>query len=342
MELGTKLSPLVRPKKIKLSDLYTRTIVFDANNLLYQFLALVRMPDGSLLVDSSGRITSHLLGASLRITKLMFEHKVKPIMVFDGPPPELKLRELEKRRMQREKALIEWKKSIEEGDLRKAFSKAVVSAVLSKELVEDAMNMFKLMGIPVIRAPGDAEAQASYICSKNEAWGIASQDYDSLLYGAPRVIRYITIHGMDFLPSKMKMKPLIPEIISLEETLKSLELTREQLVDIAILIGTDFNEGVPGIGPKKAYRLIKKYGSIERIPEREIKSKIENLEEIRKIFLSPKVTDEYSTSILKPNVEKLREFLRERDFSEKNIETIVERLNAFSRYLESSSLSKWF
>jgi flap endonuclease-1 len=334
--LGVKLSLLIKPKKIRLSDLYARTIVFDANNLLYQFLALVRVPDGTLLTDRKGRITSHLLGASLRITKLMSDFKVKPIMVFDGPPSVLKLKTLEERKKEREKALIEWKRSIEMGDLRRAFSKAVASSVLSKELVGDAATMFSLMGIPVAKAPEEAEAQASYMCMKNEAWAIASQDYDSLLYGSPRIVRYITIQGTDFLPSKMMIKPLIPELIDLNEVLKNLNLSREQLVDLAILIGTDFNEGIPGVGPKKAYKLIKKYGNIEMIPKEIISEKMDKLEEVREMFLSPKVTNSYSLSFSKPNFDELVKFLHERDFSEKNIKLISDRLKKFTRNRQES------
>lgn len=340
--MGAKLSTLVKVKKINLSTLSNKLIAFDANNLLYQFLALVRMPDGTLFKDHSGRITSHLLGSSLRITRLMDEYQVRPVMVFDGKPHGLKLKTLEERRVQRNKAFKKWKEEIEKGNLKKAFSKAIVSAILSKDLVEDAVRMLKLMGIPVIFAQEDAEAQASYMCAKNDVWIVATQDYDSLLYGSPRIVRYVTIHGTDFLPSKMILKPLIPEIINLEETLKFLDLTREQLIDIAILSGTDFNKGVPMIGPKKAYILIKKYGCIEKIPNDKIKNRIDNFEEVRRIFLSPKIVTEYSITFRKPEFDNLIEFFRERDFSENNISKIIERLTRFYKHLENPTLKDWF
>ncbi len=339
--MGARLSTLVKAKKIKLSTLSNKIIAFDANNLLYQFLALVRMPDGTLLKDNSGRITSHLLGASLRITKLMAEYSIKPVMVFDGIPNVLKLKTLEERKAQRAKALKEWKEEIEKGDLRKAFSKAVVSATLDKDLVEDAVNMFKLMGVPIIFAPEDAEAQASYMCSRNDVWAVATQDYDALLYGAPRIVRYVTIQGTEFLPSKMMIKPLVPELVSLEETLKHLKLSREQLIDVAILSGTDFNKGVPKIGPKKAYNLIKEYGCIEKIPNSKVRGKINNFEVIRKIFLQPKIVTEYSIAFKEPEVDELIEFFRQRNFSERNIDKIVERLTKFYRHIGSPSLKDW-
>jgi flap endonuclease-1 len=339
--LGTRLSPLVKPRKIKLSQLYSRIVAFDANNLLYQFLSLVRMPNGELLKDREGRVTSHLLGASLRISRLMAEYSIKPIMVFDGTPSELKLRTLEARRKEREKALIEWKKNIEQGRVAKAFSKAVVSATLTKDLANDAREMFRLMGIPVINAPEDAEAQASYMCMKEDVWAIASQDYDSLLYGAPRIVRYITISGKDFLPSKLRMKPLVPEIIELKSTLERLGISREQLIDVAILSGTDFNEGIPKIGPIKAYRLIKKYERIEKIPTRVLNKNIENLERVREIFMKPKVVTDYTITFSKPNFEELRSFLHSRSFSEEKIELIIDRLSLFYNSLEKLSLSKW-
>lgn len=339
--MGTRLSPLIKPRKVKLSQLYSRVIAFDANNLLYQFLSLVRMPNGELLRDKEGRVTSHLLGASLRISRLMAEYSIKPIMVFDGTPSELKLRTLEIRRKEREKAMMEWKKSIEQGKVAKAFSKAVVSATLTKDLANDAKEMFRLMGIPVINAPEDAEAQAANICIRREAWALASQDYDSLLYGAPRIVRYITISGKDFLPSKLKMKPLIPEIIELKSTLELLGISREQLIDIAILSGTDFNEGIPKIGPVKAYRLIKKYGCIEKIPTSILNKNIENLEKVREIFMKPKLVTDYSITFSKPNFDKLKRFLYDRSFSEEKVELIINRLSLFYNSLEKLPLSKW-
>ncbi|MBC7092245.1 MAG: flap endonuclease-1 [Nitrososphaeria archaeon] len=339
--MGVRLSPLVKSRKISLSTLSNKIIAFDANNLLYQFLALVRMPDGTLFKDHRGRITSHLLGASLRITRLMIDYQIKPILIFDGTPNILKLKVLEERRVQRAKALKEWEEEIRRGNLRKAFSKAVVSATLSKDLVNDSVDMFKLMGLPVIFAPEDAEAQAAYMCERNMVWAVATQDYDALLYGSPKIVRYVTIQGTDFLPSKKIVKPLEPELISLDETLKALDLTREQLVDVAILVGTDFNKGVKGVGPRKAYNLIKIYGSIENIPPEKINGQIEYVNEIREIFLSPKITKEYSISFEKPQIDKLIEFYRDRNFSENNIEKIVERLTRFYTDLERPKLSEW-
>ncbi|MGB9727230.1 MAG: flap endonuclease-1 [Nitrososphaeria archaeon] len=340
--MGVKLSLLLKSEKISLSTLSNKIIAFDANNLLYQFLALVRMPDGALFKDQSGRITSHLLGASLRITRLMVDYQVKPVLVFDGAPNILKLETLEERRMLRAKALKEWEEEMRRGDLRKAFSKAVVSATLSKELVRDSVDMFKLMGLPVIFAPEDAEAQAAYMCERNDVWAVATQDYDALLYGSPKIVRYVTIQGTDFLPSKKIVKPLTPELISLDGTLKALGLTREQLVDVAILVGTDFNRGIPRVGPKKAYSLIKMYGRIENIPSDKINGKIEGLDEIRRIFLSPKISEDYFISFRRPQIDKLIEFYRGRDFSENNIEKIVERLTRFYGDLERPKLSEWF
>lgn len=340
--MGVRLSPLVKSRKISLSTLSNKIIAFDANNLLYQFLALVRMPDGTLFKDHSGRITSHLLGASLRITRLMVEYQIKPVLIFDGAPNILKLKVLEERRMQRAKALKEWEEEIRIGNFRKAFSKAVVSATLSRELVKDSVDMFKLMGLPAIFAPEDAEAQAAYMCERNDVWAVATQDFDALLYGSPKIVRYVTIQGTDFLPSKNIIKPLTPELISLNETLKALDLTREQLVDVAILVGTDFNKGIAGVGPKKAYNLIKVYGCIENIPSDKINGKIESVDKIREIFFSPKISEDYSISFGRPQIDKLIEFYRDRDFSENNIEKIVERLTRFYTNLERPKLSEWF
>jgi len=146
----------------------------------------------------------------------------------------------------------EWQEALKEGDYAKAFSKAVMTGVLTSEMIDDAKTLLKLLGIPWVQAPAEAEAQAAYMAKRGDVWASSSRDYDSLLFGTPRLVRYLTITGREFLPSKGISRPLKPELIVLEEFLSEIGLTREQLIDLAILIGTDFNDGIKGIGPKTA------------------------------------------------------------------------------------------
>ncbi|RLE66123.1 MAG: flap endonuclease-1 [Thermoprotei archaeon] len=339
--MGVNIGNLLNKRKIKFEHLASKVIAIDANNMLYQFLALIRKPDGSLLTDTKGHITSHLVGLVFRITHLMVKYDIRPIFVFDGKPHILKKRALEKRREYREKALHEWQKALKEGKFDKAFSKAVASALLTRDMIADAKKVIEYMGLPIVQAPSDAEAQAAYIVAKGDAWCVCSRDYDSMLYGAPRLVRYLTISGTEFLPSLGLVKPLIPEIIILKEVLKQLKITREQLIDIAILVGTDFNEGVKGIGPKTALKLIKKYGSIEKLPYRILDRINFDYEMVRKIFLYPEVNDEYSIIFKKPEIEKLEYFLiNEKNFSPKRVKTVIDRLMRLS-FLRQKSIEEW-
>jgi flap endonuclease-1 len=183
------------------------------------------------------------------------------------------------------------------------------------------------MGIPCIEALEDAEAQASYMAARGDVWAVGSKDYDCLLYGAPILARYLTLTGREWLPAQQRSRPLIPELIKLSENLTLLRITREQLVDLAILVGTDFNEGVKGIGPKKALKLVRDHGSIEQMPN-EIRSKLtEDLSSVRQVFLKPRVLEKYSLKRSPPDREGLIKFLsEERGFIKERVSRLTERL----------------
>ncbi len=339
--MGTNIGVLLKKRKIKLEYLTSKTVAVDANNMLYQFLALIRKPDGSPLTDAKGRITSHLVGLVFRTTHLMVKYDIRPIFIFDGRPHILKRYALEKRREQREKALREWQKALKEGRFDKAFSKAVASALLTRDMIADAKKVIEYMGLPIVQAPSDAEAQAAYIVAKGDAWCACSRDYDSVLYGAPRLVRYLTISGTEFLPSLGLVKPLVPEIITLEETLRYLGITRQQLIDIAILVGTDFNEGVKGIGPKTAFKLVKKYGSIEKLPYKILDKINFDYRAVREIFLHPEISDDYSIVFKKPDIGKLEDFLlNEKNFSPRRVKVIVSRLEKHA-FLLQKGMDEW-
>jgi flap endonuclease-1 len=312
--------------------------------MLYQFLALIRMPNGTPLRDSSGNITSHLAGLMFRSTKLISNYDIRLVFVFDGEPPRLKQREIMKRREQREKAMKEWEAALRNGDYITAFSKAVMTSRLTNTMVEDAKTLLRLLGIPFVQAPSEAEAQTAYMAYKGDVWAASSKDYDSLLFGAPRLVRYLTITGKEFLPSKGITRPLKPELINLNNFLTHHGITRQQLIDAAILIGTDFNEGIKGIGPKTAVNLLKKYGKIENMPV-EVRSKIEaqNYEQVRKIFLNPQITSDYNLNYGSLDEAGLRDFLcDQRDFSPKRVEIAIQRMKRFYIRVKQTELKRWF
>lgn len=324
-----------------------KVIAIDAYNALYQFLAAIRQPDGTPLMDSQGRITSHLSGLFYRTINLV-ENGVKPVYVFDGKPPELKAREIEKRKAIKEEASKKYEEAIKAGDLEAARRYAAMASKLTDSMVEDAKRLLSAMGIPWVQAPAEGEAQAAYMAGVGDAYATASQDYDSLLFGSPRLIRNLTISGKRKLPKKEEYVEIFPEIIELDKLLMKLGLTREALIDIGILVGTDYNpDGFEGIGPKRAYQLIKAYGSIERIPKALLKSPVEvDIAFIKQYFLNPPVTKNYKLDWNEPDAKLVIEILvKEHDFSEDRVRNALERLiKAYREHIKGSQLglAKWF
>src|SRR5688572_7274222 len=266
VQMGVPLTPIIIKQTVPLKELRGKRLAVDGNGELYQFLALIRLRDGSPLQDSKGRVTSHLSGLFYRTTRLIAEHHMELIYVFDGAPPELKSAEIARRRSIKTRYEAEHAAALEAGDLAAAYSKATMTSRLSREMVGEAMHLLNLMGLPVVQATSEGEAQASYMAASGAVWAPASKDYDCLLFGAPRLLRFLTISGKEFLPSKASFRPIIPEVIDAHAMLQHYGITREQLVDLAILVGTDFNEGITGIGPKKALKLLHDFGSIEKMP----------------------------------------------------------------------------
>src|SRR5260370_19905552 len=208
-------------------------------------------------------------------------------------------------------------------------------------LLDDAKRLLTLMGIPWLEALEDAEAQASYMAARGDVWAVGSKDYDCLLYGAPVLARYLTLTGREWLPAQRRSRLLTPELIKLSENLALLDISREQLVDLAILIGTDFNQGVRGIGPKKALKLVHQYGSIEQIPG-EFRSKLkEDLHSVRQIFLKPRSLEKYTLRMSPPDRDGLVEFLSgERGFNRERVERLAERLTRTKENVDAG-LGQW-
>jgi len=324
--MGLKLSKLVVKHQIKLESLRGRIIAIDAYNALYQFLALIRLRYGVPLTDKYGRVTSHLNGLLFRTVRLV-EAGIRPVYVYDGRPPQLKSKTLEERVEKKKEAEVKWKEAVAKGDLRDAWAKAVQTSRLTKSMAEDSKKLLNYMGIPWVQAPSEGEAQAAYMTQAGDVWASASQDYDSLLFGSLRLVRNLTITGKKFLRKTPGYYKLKPELIKLDETLRELDLTREQLVDMCILMGTDYNEGVKGIGPVKAYKLIKKYGTLERVLEGESISLGADIDAIRNIFLNPPATADYELKWEDVDEDGLIEFLvEERGFQRERVKKAIERL----------------
>jgi len=304
--MGIKLGSLLEARPIKIEELSTQKVAIDGYNILYQFLSSIRQADGTLLTDSEGRVTSHLSGLFFRLSNLV-ENGIKPCIIFDGKPPELKKKLLEVRRLRKIKAEIEWEAAISAGDTETARTKAQQTTRLDKEMLVDSKKLLDLLGIPWFDAPSEGEAQVAYLLESNKVDYGASQDFDTILFGAKNFVRNLTLSNRRKLPKQNKWVAVTPEIIDVDLSLANLEITREQLVDVSILMGTDFNPGIDGIGPKKGLKLVRECGNAEKSLDK-IGKKIDNLNEIRDIFLNPAV-DDYDPVWNVPDSSGLENFL---------------------------------
>lgn len=343
--LGVNLRELLPKTTIDLKSLGGKSIAIDAYNALYQFLAIIRQPDGTPLKDSTGRVTSHLSGLFYRTVNLV-EIGIKPIYVFDGTPPALKEVEIKRRAKVKKEAFIQYERALREGKVEKARKYAQATSRLKDYMTADSKRLLTQMGIPWIQAPSEGEAQAAYVTGRGDTDYCASQDYDSLLFGAPILVRNVTISGRRKLPRRRVYVEVTPEIVELDRVLSELRITHRQLIDVGILVGTDFNpDGVGGVGPKTAVRLIQQYGTVE-----EAASTLEKAEfpvepsRIREIFEHPKVTDNYRLQWKEPTVEDVVSFLcRERDFSEDRIRKALRRMiESLKRAKGKVTLEKFF
>jgi flap endonuclease-1 len=343
--LGVNLRDIVPKTVVKLEDLGGKSIAIDAFNAIYQFLSIIRQPDGTPLQDSSGKVTSHLSGLLYRTSNLV-EMGIKPIYVFDGAPPVFKREEIERRRQIKVEAAVHYDRAVAKGDTAKMRMFAQATTSMKDYMKQDSQKLLELMGLPWIRAPSEGEAQAAHMTRKGETDYCASQDYDSLLFGAPLLLRNVTISGRRKLPSKSVYVDIVPEVISQKDVLKECGITYEQLIDVGILIGTDFNpDGIKGLGPKTALKLIKQHGTLENaLPH------IKNAEfphspaEIREIFFHPDITDNYKLEFREPDVEGVVDFLvREKEFSEDRVRKSLEKMKAgTAKQKGKTTLEKWF
>ena len=332
--MGVKINELVNEVKrtITFENLFKKDIAIDAFNTIYQFLAIIRQQDGTPLKDYEGNVTSHLSGLFYRSINFL-EHGIRPIYVFDGKPSELKLNTIKERRKIKEEAQKKMVAAQDAEDFKEAKKFAQLTSKLDEGMIEESKKLIESMGIPLIQASSEGEAQSAYMVEMGDAWACASQDYDTLLFGGERLIRNFAVSRSRKL--KDTTVTLDIEYVSLSKFLKNLGINREQLVEMCILIGTDFFPGVKGVGQKTGLELIKKHESIENILNRNVKVggkeivlDVEFIEQIKNIFLNPDVRTDYN--IPKPkriNYERIEELLIEQhNFSKQRVENALDRL----------------
>jgi len=342
--MGVDIKDIISPKKISLNELEGKILAIDAYNALYQFLSIIRSRTGEPLRDSKENVTSHLSGLFYRTMNLL-TLGIKPVYIFDGAPPQMKSLEISRRRAVKEEAKIKYTVALERGKIETAKKYAKITSYLTDAMVNDAKKLLDLIGIPWAQAPSEGEATASYLSTTGKAYAAVSQDYDALLFGGKRLCRNITISGKRKLPGKNLYQEIEPEEILLDEVLGSLNITREQLVDIGILVGTDFDpDGFRGYGPVKALKAIKQYGSLEKIPDIEKNLKTIDYNTIREIFLKPKVLEDFDISFKSVDGEGLLSFLCDvHEFSEERILNTIKKLKetGAEKKEKDFSLDRW-
>lgn len=346
--MGLNIREIIPRREIEIFDLSGKLVCVDAFNALYQFLSTIRQPDGTPLMDSEERVTSHLSGIFYRNANLLSEG-IRLVYVFDGKPPDLKYKTHEKRKTSRDIAeeRYESAKSDEDLEQMKRYSSQMIR--LNDEMINESKELLVAMGIPVVQAPSEGEAEAAYLSKvKDNIYASVSQDYDSLLFGAKRLVRNLTLsRKRKTFNGYVEVKP---EVIELDKVLNSLEINLDQLICIGILVGTDYNpKGIPGIGQKKALDLVRKYVYPVRIFE-SVEEKLMSLpeedrfdwKEVFELFHKPAVKN-FDFNFENIDEEKIKEILVERhEFSLERVEKQIGKLKEIKEKNKQKSLGKWF
>jgi flap endonuclease-1 len=339
--MGVDLGALVPKERIALRDLGGQTVAIDGHNTLYQFLSIIRQPDGTPLQDAQGRVTSHLSGLLYRTSNLV-EAGIKPVFVFDGKPHERKRGVLRARRERKEAAKQQMQEAQAAGDEAKAFTKAQQTASLTWDMVRQGMALLDALGLPYLEAPGEGEAQAAHMAARGTVDAAVSQDFDALLFGAPVLVRNLALTGRRKLPGRQAWIDVEPERIRLEEALRSLALTREQLVALAILMGTDYNEGIKGVGPKKALKLVKEQGTLAAALAK-AGAPDEGLEEVEALFLRPAVRDDVVPAWRAPDAGRVLDIMvGEHAFNEERVKGALAKFGGLAEARKQRSLDAFF
>lgn len=343
--MGVSLNELVQGTTISVKELSGKTLAVDGFNTLYQFLTTIRGPDGAPLTDAQGNVTSHLVGLFSRTTKLMLEG-LRLVFVFDGKAPELKRKERERRTKLKEEAHAAYEAAKEAEDVEGMRKYAGRTSRLTPEMIEESKELLQALGIPIVQAPSEGEAQAAHMVAKGDAWGLISQDFDCLLFGTPRMLKNLSITQRKKKAGTFSTTQVEPELITLQDTLQELGITREQLITLGLLIGTDFNVGgIKGLGPKKGIKLVKEHQEPAAVFAA---AKWEehfdfDWHDAYELFTHMPVTDDYELTWKGVEGEALRKVLVERhDFSSARVDAVIEKLEKHGQDRAQKGLGDFF
>ncbi len=342
LRMGVKISDIIPRRELEMSEIRGKTLAVDALNTLYQFLSIIRQYDGTPLKDEKGNVTSHLSGIFYRSLNLM-QSGVKLVYVFDGKPPVFKAGTNSERRKVRAEAKKKWAEAVEKGELKEARKYAQASVEMTDEVLKESKELLCALGIPVVDAPSEGEAQAAYMAGKGIVYAAASSDYDALLFGAPRLVRNLNITGKRKLAGTNIYRDIRPEMIDLPLLLRKLRITREQLINLGILIGTDYNPGgIKGVGPKTALKLVREHKTLPEL-EKNIEWNFNvSAREIRDFFLNPPVIDDCDVAGREIEWEKIRGILCDRhDFSSERVDSMFRKMDEVREQRKQTTLGRW-
>jgi flap endonuclease-1 len=337
--MGLQISELIPKKEISFKNLENKKIAIDSSQMLYQFLSSIRQQDGTPLMDSQQRITSHLQGIISRVTNLMSQN-IKLCFVFDGKPPLLKIKEQEEREYKKQLAEKKFQEAKEEYNEESMLKYSKQSIRLKKEMIEESKELIEYLGLPVIQAPSEAEAQCAFMNEKGDVDYVGSTDYDALLYNAPRLVKNLTVSQKRRISSGAYIN-ISPEEIELKQVLSNLDINQDQLIVIAILIGNDYNEGVPRIGQKTALRLVKQYKNFDDL-FKEVKADF-NWKEIYAVFKNMPIMKNYQLKWSYPDVEKIMKLLVDKhEFNQERVQKNIDRIINVRKNSGQNNLTKFF
>jgi len=315
--VGLPLRDLVTAQELPWEALSGRTLAVDGYNAVYQFLATIRQRDGQLFCDPDGRVTSHLMGVFYRTTSLLQEG-VLPVWVFDGRPPERKAGTIRQRIAAKEKAEGEYQEALAAGDLETARRKAAQTSRLTRSMVDELDELLAALGVPTVPAPGEGEAQAAAMAAAGAVWASASEDYDTLLFGAPRLVRGLAARGRTGATQGA-------QLVDRDALLAQLGIDGEELIRLGVIIGTDFNEGAPGYGPKKALKIVQEHLGFAATMEK-VGLDPKEADDVAEIFRHPSATSVGPPAFGPVNEEAVvRLLVRQHAFSEARVRAAIAR-----------------
>jgi len=301
-------------EEVSFEELSGSVVAVDAHNWLYRYLTTtVKFTSESVYTTEAGEEVANLVGVVQGLPKF-FEADMTPVMVFDGGVTDLKSDEVERRREQRERAEEKQQAAEAAGDAVEAARLEARTQRLTETIHETTRGLLDRLDVPYIEAPAEGEAQCAHMAATGAADYAGSEDYDTMTFGAPGTLRQLTSKGN-------------PELLDLQATRTEHDITYEQLVDVALLMGTDFNDGVSGYGPKTAVKAVKEYGDVWGVMEAE-DVYVENADRIRELFFDPPVTDDYELDLdVDPELDAARSYITETwEIPEAEVERAFERI----------------